>query len=269
MRKKRILFVFQEISPYLPDSQMSNIGRCLPQGIQEAGKEIRTFMPRFGSVNERRNQLHEVIRLSGMNLIINENDHPLIIKVASIQQARMQVYFIDNEDYFGRKAILQDDSGKHFKDNDERAIFYARGVIETVNKLNWSPDIIHCHGWFTSLAAVYLKKVFNKNPLFANSKIVYSLYNNEFSDTLQSNFIKKIPMEGLDPGSLETIKKPTFANVNKLAIDHADAIVQNSETIDHTIIDYAKSTDKPFLEYHTEASYVEEVNRLYDKLLEK
>jgi len=158
MEKKKILYISQEITPYLPENDMSEISRYLPQGIQERGREIRTFMPRYGCVNERRNQLHEVIRLSGMNLVINDTDHPLIIKVASIQAARMQVYFIDNEDYFHRKCILADDNGIEFPDNDERAVFFARGVLETVIKLRWAPDIIHCHGWLTSLVPLYIKK---------------------------------------------------------------------------------------------------------------
>ena len=148
----KVLFIAQEITPYLPDSEIATLCRNLPQGIQERGHEIRTFMPKYGNINERRNQLHEVIRLSGMNLIINDTDHPLIIKVASIQSARMQVYFIDNDDYFQRKQVLTDDNGNEFEDNDERSIFFVRGVMETVKKLRWAPDIIHCHGWLTALA---------------------------------------------------------------------------------------------------------------------
>ena len=160
MESTKVLYISQEITPYLPETEMSLIARNLPQGIQERGREIRTFMPKYGCINERRNQLHEVIRLSGMNIIISDTDHPLIIKVASIQTARMQVYFIDNDDYFQRKHIMQDEAGEFFDDNDERAIFFARGVIETVIKLQWAPDIVHCHGWFTSLIPLYLRKVF-------------------------------------------------------------------------------------------------------------
>ena len=180
MKQAKVLFISQEITPYLPESEMSMIGRYLPQGIQEKGREIRTFMPKYGSINERRNQLHEVIRLSGMNLIIDDTDHPLIIKVASIQSARMQVYFIDNEDYFHRKYVLKDDKDEFFEDNDERAIFFARGVLETVRKLRWSPDIVHCHGWITSLIPLYLKRTFMDDPLYNNSKIIYSVYNDAF-----------------------------------------------------------------------------------------
>ena len=182
MESVKVLFISQEITPYLPETEMSLIGRNLPQGIQEKGKEIRTFMPRYGCINERRNQLHEVIRLSGMNLIIDDTDHPLIIKVASIQAARMQVYFIDNEEYFFRKNVLTNDEKNYYEDNDERAIFFARGVLETVKKLRWSPDLIHCHGWFTSLVPLFIKKHFKDEPLFMNSKVVYSIYDDEFTN---------------------------------------------------------------------------------------
>jgi starch synthase len=192
MKGFKVLYVSQESTPYLPESEMSVIGRNLPQAIQERGKEIRTFMPKYGCINERRNQLHEVIRLSGMNIIINDADHPLIIKVASIQAARMQVYFIDNEDYFQRKYLFHDDQGNYFNDNDERAIFFARGVIETVKKLQWPPDIIHCHGWFAGLLSVYVKKVYDDDPAFRNSKVVWSVYNNEFSKTLDKSFKKSL-----------------------------------------------------------------------------
>ena len=166
MRKARILFVSQEITPYLDETHIGKIGRRLPQAIQERGREIRTFMPKYGNINERRHQLHEVIRLSGMNIVINNADHPLIIKVASIPTARMQVYFIDNDDYFHRKSTLTDKAtGKYFDDNDERLVFFNRGVIETVKKLGWSPDIIHCHGWFTGLTPLYVKKAFIEDQI--------------------------------------------------------------------------------------------------------
>jgi starch synthase len=174
MKKPRVLYVSQEITPFLPKSELSEVSRNLPQGIHEKGKEIRVFMPKYGSINERRHQLHEVIRLSGMNLVVDDTDHPLIIKVASIPTARMQVYFIDNENYFQRKADLTDKSGKFFKDNDERSIFFCRGVLETVRKLGWAPDIIHCHGWFTSLLPLYVKKFYNDDPHFADAKVVFS-----------------------------------------------------------------------------------------------
>jgi starch synthase len=175
MSKHKILYICQQIMPYLPENEESKLCRELSQVMQERGNEIRTFMPRYGCVNERRNQLHEVIRLSGMNLIIDDNDHQLIIKVASIPSARIQIYFIDNEDFFSRRATVRDEAGVEFEDNDERMVFFARGVLETVKKLRWTPDIVHCHGWFSTVAPLYLRKVFNNDPIFRDVKIVSSL----------------------------------------------------------------------------------------------
>lgn len=266
MEKKRILYISQEITPYLPESEMSEIARYLPQGVQEKGREIRTFMPRYGCVNERRNQLHEVIRLSGMNLVINDTDHPLIIKVASIQAARMQVYFIDNEDYFQRKFVLNDADGKEFTDNDERAIFFARGVLETVIKLRWAPDIIHCHGWLTSLIPLYIKKYYYNDPLFADSKVVYSAYNDDFIKTLDSNFDEKLLLEGITKDDVEVIKDPTYANVNKLAIDYADAVIQGTENINSEVKSHIQETGKLFLDYQPKETYIDAYNEFYDKV---
>ncbi|HET6227528.1 MAG TPA: glycogen/starch synthase [Bacteroidia bacterium] len=268
-KKARVLFVSQEVTPYLDETPMSIIGRKLPQGIQERGKEIRTFMPKFGVINERRNQLHEVIRLSGMNLIIDNNDHPLIIKVASIQSARMQVYFIDNQEYFERKHILTDKKGVHFADNDERAIFFCRGVIETVKKLGWSPDIVHLHGWMTSLTALYLKKSFKDNPLFADTKIVYSVYDDEFQNPLHKDFAKKVIHEGIDKSDVELYKNPTFVNVSKLAIDLSDGVIKGSPKINPEIEKYLKKAGKPVLEYKNEDEYIDAYSDFYDAVLEE
>jgi starch synthase len=251
MEKKKVLFISQEITPYLPESEISEIGRYLPQGIQERGKEIRTFMPRFGCVNERRNQLHEVIRLSGMNLVINDNDHPLIIKVASIQAARMQVYFIDNEDYFQRKFTIANDEGIEFDDNDERAIFFARGVLETVIKLRWSPDIIHCHGWFTGMVPLFVKRTYKDNPLFANAKIIYTVYDDHLNSPLNSTMAQKIAEDGIDINEISVIKEPNFVNFGKLAIDYSDATTKGSESINKELEDYMKVSGKPFLDYQS------------------
>lgn len=269
MEKTKVLFVAQEITPYLPETTMSKIGRFLPQGIQERGKEIRTFMPKFGNINERRNQLHEVIRLSGMNLIIDDTDHPLIIKVASIQAARMQVYFIDNEDYFQRKFIFENDKSEFFSDNDERAIFYARGVIETVKKLRWSPDIIHCHGWITSLVPLYIKKAFKDDPLFADSRVIYSVYNDEFSDLLNPDFKKKLIIEGIEESDVSVLEEPNFVNLTKLAIDQSDAVISGSPEINPQINSYLSKIEKPILPFHSEEEYVNAYSDFYDKVLEE
>ncbi len=269
MKKKKILFISQEISPYLEQSDLAQFGRHLPQGIQEKGMEIRTFMPKFGCINERRNQLHEVIRLSGMNLIINDNDHPLIIKVGSIQAARMQVYFIDSEDFFQRKAVFHDkETGKFFKDNDERAIFFTRGVLETVKKLGWVPDIIHCHGWMTSLVPLYIKTSYKKEPIFENSKIIYSLYNNEFKPALDKNFAKKAVMENISEEDLKDFSDTSFVGLNKAAINASDAIIKASETINPELEAYFQSVDKPKLGYQSPESYIEAYADFYNEILE-
>lgn len=266
MEKKKILYISQEIIPYLPESEMSEISRYLPQGIQERGREIRTFMPRYGCVNERRNQLHEVIRLSGMNLVINDTDHPLIIKVASIQAARMQVYFIDNEDYFQRKCVLTDEQGNECSDNDERAVFFARGVLETVIKLRWAPDIIHCHGWLTSLVPLYIKKYYYNNPLFRNSKLVYSVYNDDFKNTLNSKFSNKLLLEGIDKEDVKVINDPTFVNISKLAINFSDAVIKGTEKINADVEKFIHSSNKLYLEYQPKETYIDSYNEFYNKV---
>jgi starch synthase len=267
MEKTKVLFVTQEITPYLKDSHMGMIGRYLPQGIQEKGREIRTFMPRFGNINERRNQLHEVIRLSGMNLIIDDTDHPLIIKVASIQQARMQIYFIDNEDYFQRKYTFHDKNNKFFSDNDERAIFYSRGVIETVKKLGWGPDIIHCHGWMTSLVPIYVKKAFFENPLFTETKVIISVYDDDFNELMNKNFIDKVKLTGLNNKDLKHYKTPNFVSLMKSAIDFSDGVIIGSPSINPEILDYLKSSDKPFLEFQPMDRYIDAFSDFYDEIL--
>jgi starch synthase len=269
MKKAKILFVSQEITPYLEPTAMGTLARQLPQGIQERGREIRTFMPRFGSINERRNQLHEVIRLSGMNLIINDADHPLIIKVASIQSARMQVYFIDNDDYFQRKAVVQDKKGQYFEDNDERTIFFCRGVIETIKKLGWSPDIIHCHGWMTSLLPLYIKKSYNEDPLFENTKVIYSMYDEEFTGNLNKDFTKKAIYDGIGKTDMDIAKVPSWAAVSKLAVQYSDAVIKASPKISSDVEKYIKKLDKPMLEYHSPEEYLDAYNEFYEQVLEE
>ena len=267
MEKTKVLYISQEISPYLPESEMSVIGRNLPQGVQERGREIRTFMPRYGCVNERRNQLHEVIRLSGMNLIIDDTDHPLIIKVASIQCARMQVYFIDNEDYFQRKSTLADEEGVYYEDNDERLIFFARGVLETVKKLRWAPDIVHCHGWFTSLVPLYLRKAYAEDPLFQKSKIISSLYGDGFPEPLNKAFRKKLQIDGISDKDVSVLNPPDYINLSKLAIEYSDGLIKGSENVDQELIKFAEKLKKPILKYQSEEEYVDVYSGFYDNIL--
>ena len=267
MEKTKVLFVTQEITPYLDESHMGLIGRYLPQGIQEKGKEIRTFMPRYGNINERRNQLHEVIRLSGMNLIIDDTDHPLIIKVASIQQARMQIYFIDNEDYFQRKHTFADKNNQFFRDNDERAIFYSRGVLETVKKLGWGPDIVHCHGWMTSLVPLYIKKAYRVNPLFAETKVIFSIYDDDFEDILSKDFSSKIKLEGISNKDLKHYKNPNYVNMIKSAIDFSDAVIIGSPKINNELLQYLQETEKPYMEFQPMDQYIDVYSDYYDEIL--
>ena len=266
MENNKVLFISQEITPYLPETSMSKLCRNLPQGIQERGKQIRTFMPRFGSINERRNQLHEVIRLSGMNLIIDDTDHPLIIKVASIQAARMQVYFIDNEDYFSRKNKVADDDGKEFEDNDERIIFFARGVLETTKKLRWAPNVVHCQGWFTALAPLYIKKTMSDDPYFSGTKVVYSVFDDDFQNDLDPKIKQKVKLEGISNKDVQVLNPANFANLTKLAIDNADGIIKGSENINPEVEQYIKDSGKPFLEYQPEDKYIDAYNEFYDSL---
>ena len=267
MKANKVLFITQEITPYLPESEMANVGRYLPQAIQEKGREIRTFMPKWGNINERRNQLHEVIRLSGMNLIIDDTDHPLIIKVASIQAARMQVYFIDNDDYFQHRLQAADEDGNEYDDNDSRAIFYARGVIETVKKLRWCPDVIHCHGWMSALAPLYIKTVYKDEPSFRDVKIVFSVYEDDFKNKLSQDFASKIMMKDLAGIDLSSVQGDVdYAGLLKLAIDYSDGVIQNSEHVNEEVMNYARSKNIPVLDFQSPDNYVDAFNEFYDKV---
>jgi len=267
-RKNRVLFVCQEIIPFLEETEIGKIGRYLPQGTQELKKEIRTFMPRYGFINERRSQLHEVVRLSGLNLIIDGTDHPLIIKVASIQQARMQVYFIDNDDYFRRKALLFDEDGKLFEDNNERMVFFNRGILEIVKKLGWAPNIIHCHGWFSSLLPMYVKTAYHTNPLFADSKVILSVYKDRFKGKIRE-MDRYMALSGLDKKSMKPYRKGQWKDLMLGAVAYSDAFIQGSETIDPEVAAVIKASGKPFLPYiptDTE-EYIDIYNDFYDSIL--
>ncbi|MEM6514857.1 MAG: glycogen/starch synthase [Bacteroidota bacterium] len=263
MKDKRILYVSSEVVPYLPETEISSMSFEAPKMVNKQGGQIRIFMPRYGNINERRHQLHEVIRLSGINLVINDLDMPLIIKVASIPKERIQVYFIDNEEYFKRKATLTDENGKLFPDNDERAIFFAKGVIETVKKLNWAPDIIHVNGWLASLLPLYLKDFYKNEPLFTESKIVTSVYNQTFEGTLDKSMVNKIKFDNLEESNIEPLKNPTFNNLMKVAIDHSDAIIRGSEELPEEIENHLKSINQPILDFHPIDDFAEQYSEFY------
>ena len=263
MKDKRILYVSSEVVPYLPETEISSMSFEAPRMVNKQGGQIRIFMPRFGNINERRHQLHEVIRLSGINLVINDMDMPLIIKVASIPKERIQVYFIDNEEYFKRKATLTDENGKLFPDNDERAIFFAKGVIETVKKLNWAPDIIHVNGWLASLLPLYLKEFYKTEPLFTESKIVTSVYNQTFEGTLEKKMMSKVSFDGLDEGAIEPLSKPSYINLMKIAIDNSDAIIKGSQELPTELNSYIDGLDKPVLGYHSPDEFTTPYSEFY------
>lgn len=267
---KKILFVCSEMKPYLPDSPIADICRELPQGVQEHGREIRSFMPRYGCINERKNQLHEVIRLSGMNIIIDDVDRPLVIKVASIAAARMQVYFIDNEDYFKRRQTYFDENGNFFADNDERAIFFARGVLETVKKLRWAPDIIHCHGWISHILPLYLKKVYCGDPIFSSSKVVLSLYDDTTSRPFSPEFRQKVAFGGIKDEDTVELETSNGINLAKLAARYSDGVIIGSPVVESEVTDYCRDRSIPVLPYNGEAvgngTWIDEYNAFYDTI---
>ncbi len=251
MAKLKVLFVNQEMAPYVPESELALMGRDLPKKSQEQGFEIRTFMPKWGAINERRGQLHEVIRLSGMNLIIDDTDHPLIIKVASMPVTRLQVYFIDNEDYFlHRSAMTKDENGDDYPDNGERAIFFARGVLETVRKLRWEPDLVVCQGWMAAVVPLYIKKVYNEDPSFARSKVITSLFSASFDQPLGENFKRCVPFRDATPDLLKPYAENfDFEELGKLAIDYSDGVVQAAQEVNAMLKQYALDKGMPFMEY--------------------
>ncbi len=252
--QKRILIVSQELYPYTQEGNSGenilNLAKIIKKN-KEA--EVRLFMPKYGCVNERRHQLHEVIRLSGVNIVVNDIDQPLIVKVASIPQARLQVYFIDNEEYFQRKLMLKEKTNSLIPDNDERMIFFARGVLETLQMLGWSPDIIHCHGWFTSLMPLYLKSIYHTHPVFETTKIISS-----FNDALGMNgelnkkLIDKIEFDGIDVKLIQDLKEPNCLNLYKIAAKFSDGIVFENNFSNTNIFDPIKGVPRLESQEHSE-----------------
>ena len=269
MKAKKVLFITGEMVPFVPENSKSLMGRYMPQAIQELGHEIRTFTPKWGVINERRNQLHEVIRLSGMNLIIDDTDHPLIIKVSSIQAARMQIYFIDNDDYFMKRTMAIDPNGEEYKDNGERAIFYARGVLETVKKLGWTPDVIHCHGWIASLAPLYIKTAYKDEPSFHDAKVVVSASAPELKDDLGQHFAQCIPFKDAKMEDFQELcgERLGHTELSKIAVKFSDGVILDDKDVNSEITDYAKSLNIPLLDYQGE-DYKEAYSKFYDSLMD-
>jgi starch synthase len=268
MVKKKVLFINQEITPFVPETEMSVMGSELPHKVQEKGFEIRTFMPKWGNINERRRQLHEVSRLSGMNLIIDDTDHPLIIKVASIPVSRLQVYFIDNEDYFlNRQAMTEDENNDEYPDNGERAIFFARGVLETVKKLRWTPDIVHCQGWMSAVVPLYIKTAYHEDPSFANCKVITSLFQNQLKTTLGKNFKQCLEFRDAKADLLKPYAEDfDFMELGKLAIDYSDGVVEAGENVNKDLLKYAEDSKRPLMKYPG-TDFAQAYIDFYDKLL--
>jgi len=263
MEEKKILYVSSEVVPYLAENEVSLASYNIPKMINDIGGQIRIFMPRYGNINERRHQLHEVIRLSGMNLVINDVDMPLVIKVASIPKERIQVYFIDNDEYFKRKATYEDEDGNLFEDNDERAIFFAKGVVETIKKLNWIPDIIHVHGWLSSLLPLYMKHYYSNEKLFEDTKVVTSVYEQSFKGTLSKELKEKLLFDKIPESTMACLDNPSCENVLKVAIENSDAIVIGSSNISPTLTEFIESSGKPFLPFVSKDSFAQAYTDFY------
>jgi len=263
MEDKRILYVSSEVVPYLAENEVSSMSYEVPKMINNQGGQIRIFMPRYGNINERRHQLHEVIRLSGMNLVVNDLDMPLIIKVASIPKERIQVYFIDNDEYFKRKATFTDEEGVLFRDNDERAIFFAKGVVETVKKLNWVPDIIHVHGWMAALLPVYMKHYYKNEALFSETKIVTSIYGHSFEGSLDKELINKVTFDGVPKEAILDLENPDYDNIMKVVIKHSDAVIIASESLSSSLTKFIESSGKPFLPFAPKDKFAEAYTNFY------
>ena len=267
MEDKRILYVSSEVVPYLAENEVSLLSYDVPKMINDQGGQIRIFMPRYGNINERRHQLHEVIRLSGMNLVVNDLDMPLIIKVASIPKERIQVYFIDNDEYFKRKATFSDEEGVLYPDNDERAIFFAKGVVETVKKLNWVPDIIHVHGWMASLLPIYMKHYYKDEALFSETKIVTSVYSQSFDGSLDTEMMNKIKFDNIPHDAIQELELPNYENLIKASIKHSDGIIIASENVSPSLTKFIESSGKPFLSFASKEKFAEAYTNFYKSML--
>lgn len=267
---QRLLFVAQDIAPYLPASDAAKIGKEIPQFMQQSkGFEVRTFMPKFGTINERRNQLHEVIRLSGLNIEIDNNDHPLILKVASMLPVRIQVYFIDNDDYFTKEASDIDPYGSNRKDNDERAIYFARGTMETVKKLRWNPTLVHASGWMSALVPAYLRKhaADNEDSPFKDAKYVYTVGpDNPEMAKLDPRFGKKLDDDGIRVEPQIAVLPEDVNMLHRLGIAYSDAVVFLTNTPDPGLLEFAKGKGVTVVTSDQGAFEAETYANLYESL---
>jgi starch synthase len=247
MEKKRLLLITQELAPYTEGTDISELVGKLPKYFADQGYELRILMPRYGVVNERRHRLHEVVRLSGMNIIVDDDDYPLLIKVASLPGSRLQVYFLDNEEFFKRKMVFEDDKGVAFEDNADRAAFFCKGAIETVKKFGWPPDYIMCQGWMTSLLPLYLRTAYKTEPIFANAQIIYGAYDTPHEHEGGERFFQKAAINNLTKKHLEPYREGDAVSMHKGAAHYADAVIIGSETLDTSVPYLSVSGEKPVL----------------------
>ena len=269
MSKLRILYVASEINPFLQTSKVAEFVRKLPQAMQERGMEIRILVPRFGLINERKNRLHEVVRLSGINIAVGDEEKPLVIKVASIPNAKLQVYFIDNEDYFHRKSVFFDKENNFYEDNDERAIFFCKGVIETVKKLGWAPDIVHCNDWMTSLIPMYLKTTYKNDPMFKETKTVFTIYDNFFDHKFNKDLIDKVKMIDIEDSMLNHLKSADFEGFIKLGAEYSDAVIKADDEFDkalHALVEDL-SKEKKIDTIEKDENFSDSYYNLYNELV--
>lgn len=266
MSTKKILYVCSEVMPYLPETDVSQMSFDVARALNATNAQIRIFMPRYGMINERRYQLHEVIRLSGMNLVVNDVDMPLVIKVASIPKERIQVYFVDNEEYFKRDTLFAKQDGTLFPDNDERCIFFAKGVVETIKKLNWSPDVIHIQGWLGALFPLYLRTYYKDEPIFSDCKIITSVFDEEFSGMLDKTIADKISFDDIPKEDLTELARPNYNNLMRLAVEYSDAVIVVAENLQKKLTDYIKKSHKPVLFSTDKETFQKEYVEFYEKI---
>ena len=272
MRAKNILFINSEMTPYLPATDLATRSRTLVHSMQARKHEVRTCMPKWGIINERRNMLHEVIRLSGTSVSINGSEHQLQIKVASLQVAKTQIYFIDGEDYFRRKGMWCDSRGREYADLGERSIFFVRGLMDTVKRLNWKPDLVHCSGWMAAMAPLYLKKAIANDPTFANVKVVMSLTGPVFKKILGKKFFTAISFGGVTREDIADICPEDTCDFNqfmKIGVKYADGIIYESKKVDESLKEYVAELGKPLLRYKKEERIADEYEVFYEKVMRR
>ena len=270
MSKLRILYVASEIDPFLQTSEVADFVRKLPQAMQEKGMEIRILVPRFGLINERKNRLHEVVRLSGINISVGDEEKPLVIKVASIPTAKLQVYFIDNEDYFQRKSVFHDKEDKFYEDNDERIVFFCKGALETVKKLGWAPDIVHCNDWMTSLIPLYIKTTYKNDPIFQNAKTVFTVYDTKFNHSFGGGLMEKAKMIDIEDEMIETLKKGDYEGLMKIGMEYSDAVIKASDDLNEELNRLFRGIDEKDKRVNTiekGENFTESYFELYNELI--